>query len=309
MTGTFPNNFGPAATTPSPGSFARTVFVGSAGLGYGASLNGFDYEKPIVTLAGAQGALRDGVVDNADRGTLVLVRKGTTELISAVSNFSLLGARKRIYLQGEGDETERPTLTFSAATATWLMNTDSIIIDNFNINLEPGAGGVVVAAPFTVSGNGCGFRRCKFRVGTDGANKVTVGITWTGKDGFMEDCILNGAVAATCTTVLRLTGADRFRAFRTRIDAATSAVGVGVVQPLTTASLNQEWRECFFRNNLAASTQAVASLAGNTGAMHSCNAGILAGSTASAIDHAAGSMNYYNCRVSLALGAVDAAMT
>lgn len=301
--------------------YAKLLFCGnggavsSAAAGRRVTSKGERYDEPLETLfgtgAGVAGKL-DGALaktHNADLGTCIRVLRGHTESISAANMGIDMGTRKRIHIIGEGDETERPTLTFTAAAATWLLNTDSLVIENFNINLDGGTTGFTVAAPLTISGNGCGFRRCKFRGGTDAANKVTVGITWTGKDGFMEDCIYNGATAATATTHLRLTAADRFRATRLRIDAATTAVGVGVVQFLTTASLNMDWRECFFRNNLAASTQAFGSFAANTGAMHYCNAGILAGSTATAIDHAAGSMNYYNCRISLALGAVDAAMT
>jgi hypothetical protein len=307
-------DFGGDQIAPSPGlddrGYAKLIYCGNtAGLTY--SSTGERYDQPVRTLFGTPGQF-DGAIGkahNADLGTKIFVRRGHAENISAADMGIDTLTRKRIHIVGEGDETERPTFTFTAAAATWLLDTDSIIIENCNINLEPGAGAINVAAPITVSGNGCGFRKVKFRGGTDANNKVTVGITWTGKDGFMEDCTYNGATAATATTHLRLTAADRFRALRLRIDAATTAVGVGVVQFLTTASLNQDWRECFFRNNLAASTQAFGSFAANTGAMHYCNAGILAGSTATAIDHSAGSMNYYNCRISLALGAVDAAMT
>lgn len=298
--------------------YAKVIFCGNA-TGRRFTSKGERYDEPVETLfgtgAGVAGKL-DGALaktHQADLGTCIRLLRGHAESISAANMGIDMGTRKRIQIIGEGDEFERPTLTFTAATATWLLNTDSLIIENCNINLEPGTGTggspINVAAPITVSGRGCGFRRCKFRAGTDANNKVTVGITWTGADGFMEDCSLSAVTAATATTFLRLTGADRFRMLRTNIDGATTAIGVGVVQFLTTASLNIDVRDCFFRNNLAGSTQAFGSLAAVTGQLNSCRAGTLAGTTATAFDHSVGSLNYYNCRVSVALGAVDAAMT
>lgn len=257
--------------------YAKTIFCGNAtGLRY--TSKGESYESPVQTLFGTAGS-NDGAIakcDSSDLGTRIFVRRGHAENIAIADVASDQGARKRIHIIGEGDETERPTFTFTAAAATWLLDTDSIIIENCNINLESGDGGVTVAAPMTISGNGCGLKRCKIRAGTDVNNKVTVGITVTGADCFMEDVFLYSATAAEATTFLRLTAAPRFRARKLRLIGATSAVGVGSMQILTTAVSELEMDDCYIANRKAASTTAVSGLAATTGQVRYSHLHVLA---------------------------------
>ncbi len=261
----YPNgvsSFG-APIFPSPFSegYSRTLFVGSNTAGY-LTGDGTEYARPSPTMLAI---LKDGAVDDADRGTLIVVRRGHTESISAADYFALTAARKRITIRGEGNEVDRPTFTWTAAGSTWLLDTDSVVLDNLNLNLDPGTGTVNVAAPITISGNGCGIRNCKIRGGTDANSKVTVGITVTGSDCFLENVYYYGAVAATATTHVRLTGTSRFRVRDLYLDAATTAAAVGSVQSLTTGNTLMDWDRFFVANNLATSTAAVVGLAGDSG--------------------------------------------
>lgn len=246
--------------------FDRILWVNSA---YGAAGNPGTPNAPLASVFGTTGAWAKAVsgagTNGLSAGTLVIAMKGSTETISAADFGSDLGANKRVYVVGQGDEVDRPTWTWSAAASTLLLDTDSLVLDNLNLNLEPGAGTITVAAPMTISGNGCGLRRCKIRGGTDASNLVTVGITITGDDCFLEQVTYYAATAAEATTHLRLTSADRLRVRDLYLFAATSAVGVGSVQFLTTASLAIDWQDFAIANNKAASTAAVTGMAGVTG--------------------------------------------
>lgn len=275
------STFGGQFLSNAPGQldrgFGKVTFVGNAS-GYAAdgSLTGDVYDLPITNLFGSDGALRDSSsLSQNDLGTLLFVKRGSSYTVSTADHASLTASRKRIYIRGEGDETERPTITFSAAAATWLLDTDSVVLDNFNIRLEPGSGTVNVAAPFTISGNGCGFRNCRFYAGTDANNKVTVGLTFTGDNCFMENCDLHAATAAGATTFVRLTGADYFRMRDTTIDGATTSTSVGSLQFLTTASTFVRFDRCFIANRVAASTVAISGLASCSGWMNNVHAHVL----------------------------------
>lgn len=244
--------------------FAKVLFVGASTGGHQTAPSGETYENPAPTLLSV---LKNGVVDGTDRGTLIVLRTGHTESISAADHFSLTGARKNITIRGEGTGASRPTLTWTAATATWLFDTVGIRVENCILKLEPGTGSVNVAAPITVSAAGCGIVDCDIRFGTDANNKVTIGITTTaaGDDFEFSRNRCFGATAAECTTFLQLVGADRLVMHDNHIAGATSAVGVGIVRFATTASLEIDLRRNFYANRKAASTCAVTGLAAVSG--------------------------------------------
>ena len=199
-------------------------------------------------------------------GDTVLVLPGHVENISAADQMSGLVAGTKII--GLGNGTNRPTFTWTAATSTFLFDAANTILENCILNMDPGAGTVNVAAPITVSAAGCQLRFCLARVSTDANSKTTIPITTTaaGDDFAVVGCEFYGATAGEVTTVIRAVGADRLKILGTIIVAATSAVGIGVVQFLTTASTNVLIDGgCVFRNNKAASTAAVTGLTGTTG--------------------------------------------
>lgn len=259
----YPQGANSVGATPYDG-FAKVLFVGAATGGHQTAPSGESYENPAPTLLSV---LKSGVVDGADRGTLIVIRKGHTESISAADYFSLQGARKRITIRGEGVGVERGTFTWTAATSTWLFDTDSMVLENLNLNMDPGTGTVNVAAPITVSGAGCAIRDCTIRMGTDANSKVTIGITTTaaGDDLVLERNLIYGATAAEATTLIQLVGADRLVMRDNYIAGATSAVGVGIVRFATTASLNIVLERNTYINRKALSTCAVTGLAGVSG--------------------------------------------
>ncbi len=259
--------------------FAKVMWVGSSSL-YQTGTDGRNPNKPLATLTEA---LHTDKLDSTDRGTLIVVRRGYALSVSAADFFSLTGSKKRVTIRGEGDETDRPTLTWSAAGSTWLIDTASVVVENMNLNLDAGAGTVNTAAAITITGQGSGFRRCKIRSGTDANAKVTLGIVVSSAaDCFMEDVYWYGATAAEATTHLRLTAATRFRMKNVTIEAATSAAAVGVIQFLTTASTGVLIEDCAFRNNKALSSQAVTGMAAVGGIVRNTHFTILDDATLAA---------------------------
>lgn len=265
----FPNGVGsfgvPVFPDQAPGGFAKVKFVGAPTAGYLSAAAGDSYENPAPTLLSM---LRDGVVDSADRGTLIVVRKGHTETISAADHFSLLGSRKRIKIVGEGEGAERPTFTWSTAVASWLFDTQSIVMENMILQQEPTTGTITVAAPITVSAAGCVIRGCRINCGTDANNKVTIPVTVGPTGGTQFKFIGNvarGATAAAMTTFLQLVAADDCEVAFNDISVATSGVAVGAIRLLTTASLNIDVHHNKITNTLASSTGCFTGMAAATG--------------------------------------------
>ena len=195
-------------------------------------------------------------------GDIVFVLPGHTENISSADQMSSLVAGTRIIGLGVGNN--RPTFTWTAATATFLLDVANVELNNLILNLDPGTGTTTVAAPITISAAGCAIKNCKIRTSTDANSLTTIPITTTAAADDLE-IIGNqvyGATAGECTTVFRFVGADRLAFHNNTVVAATSAVGVGVVQFLTTASTDIKMFNNVLRNNKAASTDAVTGMAG-----------------------------------------------
>lgn len=198
-------------------------------------------------------------------GDTVMVLPGHTENISAADQMSNLVAGTRIIGLGEGQN--RPIFTWTIAGSTFLFDVANVVLENCILNMDPGTGTVSVAAPITVSAAGCALLNCKVRVSTDANSKATIPVTTTaaGDDFTIAGCEIYGATAGEVTTVIRAVGADRLKILDSYIVAATSAVGIGCIQFLTTASLDVLIKNVIVRNNKAASTAAITGLTGTTG--------------------------------------------
>lgn len=218
-------------------------------------------QRLLPTLNQALARCRSGA------GDVVYVLPNHVENISTADQMSSLVAGTKIF--GCGSGVTRPTFTWTAAAATFLLDVADVEINNCILNMDPGAGTVNVAAPITVSAAGCTLKGCQIRMGTDANSKVTIGITTTaaGDDLTFVDCDIYGATAAGCTTMLQFVGADRLKMFNTSVVGATTAVGVGVVRFLTTASTFIQLDGCKFQNNVASSTAAVTGMAGMSGSV------------------------------------------
>lgn len=201
-------------------------------------------------------------------GDVVVVLPGHTETISTADGWSNLVAGTRIIGVGQGNL--RPTVTWSAAAASVLLNVANASIENMILQLagDPAATtALTVAAPITVSAAGCAIRGCRINAGVDADQLVTIGVTTTAAadDFTFSGNRLYSATTAEATTFVQLVGADRLRFNGNHIVGATSAVAVGPVRFLTTASTNIEMLGNTIRNNKAASEQAVTGMAGLSG--------------------------------------------
>lgn len=201
----------------------------------------------------------------AGKGDVVIVLPGHAENISSADHMSNLKAGTQII--GCGAAGLRPTFTWTAADATFLLDVANVRMSNLILNLEPGTGTVTVAAPITISAAGCGIYDCKIRMGSSATAKVTIGITTTAAADDLEiiGCKIYSATAAECTTMIQFVGADRLQFHGNTVVGATSAVGVGVIRFLTTESTDIALFENHVRNNKALSTAAITGMALNSG--------------------------------------------
>jgi hypothetical protein len=200
------------------------------------------------------------------------------ESISSADHASAGGAASSFAIVGLGKGTARPTFTWTTATSTWLLDTANVWIDNCNLYLagEHATGAALtVAAPFTVSAAGCGFRRNSIWAGFEVDRGVTIGITTTaGADQFTfgglspeDGNIVRGSAAggaALTTTFLRIVGGSDAVIANNDIICGTSAAAVGPI--LTTEALNVNIRNNRIQNNAASSTACITwALANSTG--------------------------------------------
>lgn len=238
-------------------------YVGSSalisGLGQvGASIAG----RTFASINEALGAVTSG------RGDIIYVLPGYTETIGAADAWSGLGSKTDISIIGMGHGTNRPTLTWSVAGSTVLMDTANVAISNMILQLEPTTGTVNVAAPITVSAAGCSITNCRINCGTDANNKVTIGVTTTAAANDFVFVLnqVRGAALATCTTFLRLVGGANAVITDNDIVCGTTAAAVGPIQNLTTAATGCDISRNKVHNNAASSTACITyALAASTG--------------------------------------------
>lgn len=220
--------------------------------------------NPMSSLKTAVAALNG----STSRGHVIFGLPGHAESVDVADWLSATGAANSIAFVGLGTGNCAPTLTWTTATSTLLMDTDCVTFDGLNLNLEPTTGTVNVAAPITATGVNCAIRNCRIKTGTDANNKVTIGITTTAAaTGFtFEDNYVTGAAAATMTTFLRCVGIADLAIRRNKIICGTTAAAVGPIQELTTACTNIDISNNLIQNNAASSTACITmALASTTG--------------------------------------------
>jgi hypothetical protein len=224
---------------------------------------------PLNTIGGAGGALAK-LQGSTNRGHVIFVLPGHVESVSSADYFSHTSTANSFALIGLGRGTSRPSLTWTAAASTWLIDTANVQIDNFQLFLagaDAAGAALTVAAPITISAAGCGIRNCDGKFGFDADQIVTVGITTTAAaDGLtLENNRFTGATTAECTTFMDLIGVDDLVMRNNYFAGATSAAGVGIVRFATTASLNIVCEYNTYINRKASSTMAVTGLAAVSG--------------------------------------------
>lgn len=245
-----------------------TLPPGGRVVGYVRSTGVADYDdqninqRIFTTLNSALAQCRAG------RNDVVIVLPGHAENISSADQMSNLVSTTQII--GVGCGTSRPTFTWTAAAASFLLDVAAVRLQNLILNMDPGTGTTTVAAPMTISAAGCQIVGCSIRMGTDANSKVTIGITTTAA---ADDLVIlgnqiYGATLAECTTMIQFVGADRLQFHGNTVVGATTSASVGVLRFLTTASTDIKMRNNTIRNNKSgggAGDMAVTGMAGNSG--------------------------------------------
>lgn len=242
-----------------PGTRVAAI-VNSNGIQDGDSIQGEYGQQLVTTLNAGLAYARSG------RGDVVVVMPDHAESISSADQMSNLVPGTTILGLGTGDL--RPTFTWTAAAATFLMDQDNVRLANCILKMaDAGNAGVTVAAPITVSGASCSIEGCKVFFGADADDNVAIGVTTTAAatDFTFEGNECYGATAAECTTFLQIVGGVRAKLLSNRIVGATSATGVGLIRFLTTASTDVVVDGLNVRNNKALSTVAITGLAACSG--------------------------------------------
>lgn len=262
-------------------------------------------EMRYPTLNAALNKCRSGA------GDIVVVLPGHAENISSADQMSNLVAGTRIVGLGLG--TNRPTFTWTAATATFLFDVANVSLHNCILEMAGPPGSTTalsVAAPITISAAGCAITGCLIRTSVDADQLATVPLklTDTADDCAIVGCHFYGATAGESTTIIDLLGADRLYMEDVVVQAATSSTTVGVMRFAATAATNIVIRGCTFINRKAASVHAVTGVAALSGVVSDCDFGILNDSLLVAWV-TKGDLMFYRCQVVNLAGETGGAAT
>ena len=207
----------------------------------------------LYTTLNAALALCQAGVEN-----YVIVLPGHAENVSAADQMSSLIANTKIVGMGEG--TLRGAFTWTAATATFLLDVANVKLSNLQLVLATSANsGVSVAAPITVTGSSCEISDCLITAPGDANDLATIGITVSTGGAYFNFlrnvCI--GATAAISTAFLSIAAVvDGVLLQGNYISWATSVVTVGSVRA-TAAATNLRILDNFIANKLASSEEAL----------------------------------------------------
>lgn len=284
----------------------KTVFVHSSGSsGFGSDGSALDSAGLFYTSVNAAFA---GVT--ASKGDRIVCLPGHVETVNAADFWSSIKAGVDIIGWGHGTLT--PTLTWSTATATILLDVANVRVRNFRMYMEGNASGsaLSVAAPITVSGASCGIFDCWMKVAEDADELATIAVTTTAAaDDFeFRRNTMWGVTAGEVTTCLRVVGADRCKITDNNIQAATSSTTVGVVQFLTTASTFIQFDRNVCINNKALSVHAVTGMAGLIGSTFHNGYGILDNATTAGFE-TEGSVQFFDDHTANDAGAASVTKT
>lgn len=244
-------------------------------------------------------------------GDIVYVLPGHVENVSSAAYLSSLVAGTRIL--GIGYGTNRPTLTWTTATSTILMNKADTVFDNFIMEMAgPPASttALSVAAPITISAAGCQLSNCKIRTSVDADQLATIPITTTDA---ADDLVLSGLqmfgdTTGESTTFIQVLGCDRLIMTDCFLSGATSSTTVGVMRLAATAALHVYVNRCIFLNRKASSVHAVTGVASTTGAVNDSRFGILDNATLAGWV-TPGNIQFFGCLTSNLAGEHGAAAT
>lgn len=122
----------------------------------------------VTTLNAGLARCRSG------QGDIVYVLPGHTENVSAADFFTSLVAGTQILGVGNPYSSNAPKLTWTAATATFLLDVADVTLANMRLNFD---GADAVAAPFTVSATGCSIVGNVINHGSSSSLDSLIGVT------------------------------------------------------------------------------------------------------------------------------------
>ena len=193
----------------------------------------------------------------ANRGDRIIVHQNHTENIGSADAWAFVAG---LSIVGLGNGATRPIFTFTVAAATLLMDVAGITIQNCQfLCAGPEAGNVAltVAAPFTVSGEGCVLIDNFFEVGVDADQICTTFMTITGKNVvFSRNTVRGLVVGAEITDVIVLTGADGAIITDNYMKVCVG-VAQGLIRSLTTASVGVRIERNFIYSWKGSSTSCI----------------------------------------------------
>jgi hypothetical protein len=263
-------------TTPGGG---KTFLVHSSGASALSDLPAGFAGNPDGFFQSVQAAL---LPTRTGRGDKIIVLPGHTESIAIADAWSNLGTASDVEIVGCGTGSNRPTFTWTTATSTVLFDQANIKLRNCRLFLagaHAAGSALTVAAPITVTGDGCEITDCEIAYGFQANRIVTIGITVNlgTRFNFSRNDVYAETIAVPTTTFLRLTGADFFRMDDTRIVGPGSSTTIGPVQMLTTAPLKIQFNRSIIQSTTSAATIAVTAIAGCTGSFNACGIGVASG--------------------------------
>jgi hypothetical protein len=227
--------------------------------------------RPFLTLSEALKRAADAGQNGSGDGVDIHVGPESSISVNAADFLSDL-ASKNVRLIGHN----YPTLTWSTATSTILMDQDGFEMIGFKL-LWAGptgtAGALTVAAPMTASAERCRIANCIINTGVDADQIIGVGLTLAaGSNLFtLENNVLQpwndqggGSMADTALakisaagTIIRLTGSDSTIIRNNVIKGAFTTNTDGCIESLTTVSTNLTIEDNFIHANGSGNTCAV----------------------------------------------------
>lgn len=216
----------------------------------------------VTTLNAGLARCRSGMND------IVFVMPGHTESISGADAMSSLVAGTKIVGLGSGNT--RPTFTWTAAAATFLLDVNDVEIHNCRLLMAGALGSttaLTVTAPMTITGVGCGLFHNEINFAVDADQLATIAMKTTAAADYLS-LVGNhvwGATLGEVTTAFDIIGADNLFMADNVFEGATSNTAVGIVRFATTASLYIQLLRNTYINRKASSTCAVTGLANVSG--------------------------------------------
>ncbi len=236
---TVPNAAGNFLGTPAPfnGNYATVmapwgtlVKPGGRVVAYVRSTGAQDGEDHFAASGLLVQTLQQGLARcRSGQNDVVIVLPGHAENVSTADFFTNLVAGTQIVGVAPFRSTVMPTLTFTATTATFLLDVANVSV--YGIKFAVGID--AVANFMTVSAAGCRVEGCYVQTGTSSALDATIPlIVAAGADDFtVANCLFSGTSTAVNTNAISVTGAvNGFTCIQNDFDIQALGATNGVIE-------------------------------------------------------------------------------